>query len=129
MMNIDIKASQLNIACINDSNFTYQCLERIFSQCGHQSFVIADPLKIVPSLIQNRPDLIFLDLVMSATNGYEICRQIRKISSLKNVPVVILTSRDGDRDRLQAEISGANGFLGKPIRSESVLKILDKYQD
>jgi two-component system, chemotaxis family, response regulator PixG len=120
--------SRLNIACINESAFTYQCLKEIFVQRNCQSFCIQDPTKIVPSLLGNKPDLIFLDLVMSTTNGYEICKQIRRISSLKNVPVVILTSKDSSRDRTQAKDAGANGFLGKPVRSESAIAMLDKYQ-
>jgi two-component system, chemotaxis family, response regulator PixG len=119
---------QLNIACINENVFTYQCLKEIFVQRGYRSFCIQDPTKIVPSLIGNKPDLIFLDLVMSTTNGYEVCKQIRRISSLKNVPVVILTSKDSSRDRTQAQDAGANGFLGKPVRSESAIAMLDKYQ-
>ncbi len=120
--------SPLNIACINENVFTYQCLQEIFAQRECRSFGIQDPIKVVPSLIGNKPDLIFLDLVMSTTNGYEICKQIRRISSLKNVPVVILTSKDSSRDRTQAKDAGANGFLGKPVRSESVIEMLDKYQ-
>ncbi len=118
----------INIACINENAFTYQCLKEIFVQRSCRSFGIQDPIKIVPSLLGNKPDLIFLDLVMSTTNGYEVCKQIRRISSLKNVPVVILTSKDSSRDRTQAMEAGANGFLGKPVRSESVLEMLDKYQ-
>jgi two-component system, chemotaxis family, response regulator PixG len=120
--------SQLNIACINENVFTYECLKEVFMQRGCRSFGIQDPIKVVPSLLGNKPDLIFLDLVMSTTNGYEVCKQIRRISSLKNVPVVILTSKDSLRDRTQAKDAGANGFLGKPVRSESVLEMLDKYQ-
>jgi two-component system, chemotaxis family, response regulator PixG len=120
--------SKLNIACINENVFTYECLKEVFMQRGCRSFGIQDPIKVVPSLLGNKPDLIFLDLVMSTTNGYEVCKQIRRISSLKNVPVVILTSKDSLRDRTQAKDAGANGFLGKPVRSESVLEMLDKYQ-
>jgi two-component system, chemotaxis family, response regulator PixG len=120
--------SQLNIACINENVFTYQCLKEIFVQRECRSFGIQDPIKIVPGLLGNKPDLIFVDLVLSTTNGYEVCKQIRRISSLKNVPVVILTSKDSSRDRTQAMEAGANGFLGKPVRSESVLQMLDKYQ-
>jgi two-component system, chemotaxis family, response regulator PixG len=120
--------SQLNIACINENVFTYQCLKEIFIQRECRSFGIQDPIKIVTGLLGNKPDLIFVDLVLSTTNGYEICKQIRRISSLKNVPVVILTSKDSSRDRTQALEAGANGFLGKPVRSESVLQMLDKYQ-
>jgi two-component system, chemotaxis family, response regulator PixG len=64
---------------------------------------------------------------MPALNGYEICERIRKISSLKHVPIVILSSRDGSFERERAKLSGANGFLGKPIRSASVLEVLNKY--
>jgi two-component system, chemotaxis family, response regulator PixG len=120
--------SGLNIACINENVFTYECLKEVFIQRGCRSFGIQDPIKVVPSLLGNKPDLIFLDLVMSTTNGYEVCKQIRRISSLKNVPVVILTSKDSSRDRTQAKDAGANGFLGKPVRSASVLEMLDKYQ-
>jgi two-component system, chemotaxis family, response regulator PixG len=119
---------QLNIACINENAFTYQCLKEIFIQRECRSFGIQDPIKVVPGLLGNKPDLIFVDLVLSTTNGYEVCKQIRRISSLKNVPVVILTSKDSSRDRTQAMEAGANGFLGKPVRSESVLQMLDKYQ-
>jgi two-component system, chemotaxis family, response regulator PixG len=121
-------SSQLNIACINENAFTYQCLKEIFTHRKCRSFGIQDPVKIVPGLLGNKPNLIFVDLVLSTTNGYEVCKQIRRISSLKNVPVVILTSKDSSRDRTQAMEAGANGFLGKPVRSESVLKMLDKYQ-
>jgi two-component system, chemotaxis family, response regulator PixG len=119
--------SQPLIACIDDELSVYESLEQILTQHGYRSFGVQDPRQIIIALIQNKPDLIFLDLIMPAINGYEICERIRKISSLKNVPIVILSSRDGSFERDRAELSGANGFLGKPIRSTSVLEVLNKY--
>ena len=119
--------SQPLIACIDDELSVYESLEQILTQHGYRSFGIQDPRQIITALIQNKPDLIFLDLIMPAINGYEICEKIRKISSLKNVPIVILSSRDGSFERERAELSGANGFLGKPIRSTSVLEVLNRY--
>jgi two-component system, chemotaxis family, response regulator PixG len=119
--------SQPLIACIDDELSVYESLEQILTQHGYRSFGVQDPRQIITALIQNKPDLIFLDLIMPAINGYEICERIRKISSLKNVPIVILSSRDGSFERERAELSGANGFLGKPIRSTSVLEVLNKY--
>jgi two-component system, chemotaxis family, response regulator PixG len=119
--------SQPLIACIDDELSVYESLEQILTQHGYRSFGVQDPRQIITALIQNKPDLIFLDLIMPAINGYEICERIRKISSLKNVPIVILSSRDGSFERDRAELSGANGFLGKPIRSTSVLEVLNKY--
>ncbi len=66
---------------------------------------------------------------MPISNGYEVCEQIRKTPSLKHIPVVILTAKDGLFDRLHAKIVGANEFLGKPISHTDVLRILKKYVD
>jgi two-component system, chemotaxis family, response regulator PixG len=120
-------SSQQLVACIDDSIMVYEYLERILTDHGYRSFGVQDSLKIMPSLIKNKPDLIFLDLVMPITNGYEVCELIRKTPSLKNIPVVILTGKDGLVDRMRAKIVGANGFLGKPVRVAAVLKILDKH--
>jgi two-component system, chemotaxis family, response regulator PixG len=115
------------IACIDDSILIYQSLERILTENGYRSYGVQDPLKIMPSLIRNKPDFIFLDLLMPITNGYEVCEQIRKTPSLKHIPVIILTGKDGLIDRMRSKMVGATGFLGKPVQSEAILKTIDKY--
>jgi two-component system, chemotaxis family, response regulator PixG len=115
------------IACIDDSLLIYQSLERILTQNGYRSYGVQDPLRIMPSLIRNKPDFIFLDLLMPITNGYEVCEQIRKTPSLKHIPVIILTGKDGLIDRMRSKMVGATGFLSKPVESESVLKMVEKY--
>jgi two-component system, chemotaxis family, response regulator PixG len=117
------------IACIDDSISVYKNLEKIIAEHGCRSFGVQDPLKIIPSLIRNKPDLIFLDLVMPVTNGYEVCEQIRKTPSLANVPIIILTGSDGLIDRVRTKFVGANAFLTKPIQTASVIKAIDKYLD
>ena len=62
---------------------------------------------------------------MPIVNGYEICTQIRRVSALKDVPIIILTSNDGMIDRFRSKIAGANAFLGNPIDQE---KLLSKIQ-
>jgi two-component system, chemotaxis family, response regulator PixG len=124
--NITAKQAPL-IACVDDSILIYQSLERILTEHGYRSYGVQDPLRIMPSLIRNKPDFIFLDLLMPITNGYEVCEQIRKTPSLKHIPVIILTGKDGLIDRMRSKMVGATGFLGKPVESESVLKMLEKY--
>jgi two-component system, chemotaxis family, response regulator PixG len=115
------------IACIDDSILVYKSLEKIIEDRGYRSFGVQDPLKIITSLIKNKPDLIFLDLIMPIINGYEVCEQIRKTPSLANIPIIILTGNDGLIDRVRTKFVGANGFLGKPIQPEAVVKMIDKY--
>ena len=115
------------VACIDDSILIFQSLEKILVDNNYRCYGVQDSLKIMPSLIRNKPDFIFLDLLMPITNGYEVCEQIRKTPSLKDIPVIILTGKDGLVDRMRSKMVGATGFLGKPVNSESVLKMLEKY--
>ncbi len=124
---LKLDLTQPIIACIDDSILVYRYLEQILTQQGYRSFGVQDAAKIIPSLIKNKPDLIFLDLLMPIVNGYEICEQIRKTPSLREIPVVILTGKDGLIDRMRSKLVGANGFLTKPVESASVIKMIDKY--
>ncbi len=115
------------IACIDDSLSVYMSMEKIITEYGYRCFGIQDPLRIITGLLKNKPDLIFLDLVMPITNGYEVCEQIRKTPSLAHIPIVILTGNDGLIDRVRTKFVGANSFLGKPIQAAAVTKMIDKY--
>jgi two-component system, chemotaxis family, response regulator PixG len=121
-----IPESRPLIACIDDSILIYQNLEKILTKHQYRSYGVQDPLKILPTLIRNKPDLIFLDLLMPISNGYEVCEQIRKTPRLKDVPVIILTGKDGWIDRMRAKLVGANGFVSKPIYSAVVINTLEK---
>lgn len=122
-----IDRSKLLVACIDDSISICKNLELFLTKQGYRSYGVQDPLKILTTLIKHKPNLIFLDLLMPMTNGYEICQQIRRTPSLKDVPVVILTAKDGLFDRVRAKVIGANEFLSKPIAHTDILRVLGKY--
>jgi two-component system, chemotaxis family, response regulator PixG len=123
----NISSSRPLIACIDDSILIYQNLENILNKYEYRSYGIQDSLKILPTLIRNKPDLIFLDLLMPISNGYEVCEQIRKTPRLKEIPVIILTGKDGWIDRMRAKLVGADGFLTKPVNAQSVIRIIEKH--
>ncbi|MEH2038480.1 response regulator [Nostoc sp.] len=122
-----IDVSRPLVACVDDSPMICRSLEEILTHQGYRFVGIQDSLTAVLNLIKSKPDFIFLDLLMPKVNGYEICSQIRKTPSLKNVPVVILTGKDGIVDRMRAKLVGATDFLGKPVEAEKVLNVLHKY--
>jgi two-component system, chemotaxis family, response regulator PixG len=115
------------VVCIDDSPMEQRLMERILVENGYRSIAIQDPVQALPILLEQRPDFIFLDLVMPIASGYEICTQIRRISQFKDVPIVILTGNDGIIDRVRAKMVGSTDFLGKPVDAERVLATLKKY--
>ncbi len=115
------------VACLDDSPAICQELETIITQAGYRFMAIQDPLRAVALLFAHRPDLIFLDLVMPTTSGYEICSMLRKTSIFRNTPVVILTGNDGIVERVRAKIAGASDFLGKPVERGPVLSAIQKH--
>ncbi|MBO9998105.1 MAG: response regulator [Cyanobacteria bacterium SID2] len=120
--NSSVQSDTLLIACIDDSLQNCKILETIVKAEGYRFCYVTDPLQALPMLIERKPDVIFLDLMMPVVNGYEICAQIRRVSALQNVPVIVLTSQDGLVDRMRAKIVKASGFLSKPIDPEKVLQ-------
>ncbi|MEH2128774.1 response regulator [Nostoc sp.] len=122
-----IDVSRPLVACVDDSPMICRSLEEIMTHQGYRFVGIQDSLTAILNLIKSKPDFIFLDLLMPKVNGYEICSQIRKTPSLKNVPVVILTGKDGIVDRMRAKLVGATDFMGKPVEADKVLNVLHKY--
>ena len=108
------------IACIDDSPQICNIMEQIITKAGYRFVGIQQALQAVPGLIAANPDLIFLDIGMPIVNGYEICSQIRRVSKLKHIPVVILTGNDGIVDRVRAKMVGANDFVAKPVEIEKI---------
>ncbi|MEL7052143.1 MAG: response regulator, partial [Cyanobacteria bacterium J06588_5] len=115
------------VVYVDDSPSDSRTMAAIVEKMGYQYFNIPDPLQALPKLIELKPKLIFLDLVMPIANGYEVCAQIRRITAFKKIPIIIVTSNDGIADRVRAKIVGASGFMGKPIQEKKVKKVFKKH--
>ena len=115
------------IACIDDSPQVLYIMEQIIIKAGYKFLGIQDAIKAIPNLIGTIPDLIFLDIGMPVLNGYEVCSQIKRVSKLQKVPIVMLTGNDGIVDRVRAKLVGASDFVAKPIESEVIIKTIDKF--
>ncbi len=115
------------IACIDDSPQICQIMNQIITQADYRFLGIQQPIQAVPSLINANPKMIFLDIGMPILNGYEVCTQIRRVSKLQEVPIIMLTGNDGVFDRVKAKVCGASEFLSKPIEVEKILKTIEKF--
>jgi chemotaxis family two-component system response regulator PixG len=128
----DLPSDQTNstkplIACVDDSVSVCQTLEKFLTAAGYRFIGINDGLRALTSLLACKPDLIFLDLMMPNTNGYEICSNLRKAPSFRNTPIVILTGNDRIVDQVRARLVGASDFLSKPVDAGKVLSAISKH--
>ena len=82
------------VAYVDDNPADSQTMATIFQGSGYRYVNIPDSLQALPKLLELKPQLIFLDLVMPIVNGYELCAQIRRISVFHDVPVIIMTNNN-----------------------------------
>jgi len=115
------------IACIDDSPLICETMATVLKKAGYQFIGITEPLKAIAKILAVKPDLIFLDLVMPNTNGYEICASLRKLSLFRQTPIIIVTSNDGIVEKVRTKMIGATDFIAKPINSEELINITSKY--
>ena len=115
------------IACIDDSPVITHTLRRILVPAGYQMISIQEPMRGFAQLIEYKPDLILLDLLLPNADGYSICNFLRNTPVFAKTPMIILTAQNTLVDRARAISNGASGFLGKPPQPDELLQIVRKY--
>lgn len=85
-----------------------------------------DGLKLAKELM---PDLIILDVMMPRINGYKISRLLKFDSKYKDIPILMVTARSQEEDKLIGEETGADEYITKPFDLDEVLKTVNKYLD
>ncbi|ESA36268.1 response regulator receiver protein [Leptolyngbya sp. Heron Island J] len=115
------------IFCIDDSPQVGYLIEEALRPAGYRCISIQDSIQALAQIIRHKPSLIFLDLVMPVANGYEICKQIRRVKTFRKTPIVILTGNDGIVDRMRAKAVGATDFMPKPVDPVKVIEMV-RYQ-
>ena len=115
------------VVYIDDSPADSQAMAKIVEGAGYSYVNISDSLQVLSQLIDLKPQLIFLELVLPVTNGYELCAQIRRIPLFKRTPIIIVTTSKKVSNRVRAKMVGASDFLSKPIKAQPILKALIKH--
>jgi chemotaxis family two-component system response regulator PixG len=115
------------IACVDDSNQVCATMEQIIESLGFGFLGIREAIKVLPIIVEQRPEMIILDLVMPIISGYELCTQIRRIPEFRDTPILILTSNDTLIDRLRTKLVGATSFIAKTTNHDKISKEISKY--
>jgi chemotaxis protein histidine kinase CheA/CheY-like chemotaxis protein len=111
------------ILVAEDSVATRRMLERVLMAVNYQVVLCRDGQEAVEQLdrLQGKVDAIVSDVEMPRMNGFELLQNIRSNANWQHIPVIMATSRTGDRHQQQAMSLGANNYLGKPIQAQELL--------
>jgi len=108
------------ILVIDDDELVSRTLQRTLKVYGHQVMVANSGTEGLQLARRHRPDLFVLDIMMPGTDGYQVCRQIRGDPLLHNLPVLFLTAKAKDEDRIEGFRAGADDYLSKPFNMEEL---------
>ena len=126
---IDKTTSTTLVVCIDDSKTVQKQVRMTLEAGGYRVLSILDPTLALKKLSQHQPAVIFMDINMPKLNGYDLCSLLRKSQRFKDIPIVMLTGRDGMIDRVRAKIVGATDYLTKPCDPNKLItlaKVLEK---
>ena len=112
------------ILIVDDSPTQINVLTRILARQGYEVITAGDGAQGVDKASSENPDLILMDVVMPNLNGFQATRQITKNPATRHIPVIMLTSKEQDTDKVWAERQGASDYLTKPpVETELLQKI------
>ncbi|MEN9869632.1 MAG: hypothetical protein RLZZ171_615 [Cyanobacteriota bacterium] len=117
------QASSTLVACIDDSKTVQKQVKMTLEAGGYQVLSILDPTLALKQLSQHQPVVIFMDINMPELNGYDLCSLLRKSERFKDIPIVMLTGRDGMIDRVRAKLVGATDYLTKPCDPNKLITL------
>ncbi|MDX2271406.1 MAG: response regulator [Cyanobacteriota bacterium] len=114
------------IACIDDSKTVQRQVQLTLQMAGYEVLSITEPAQALTALVRNRPAVILMDVNMPEIDGYELSRMLRQSKQLREIPIVMLTGRDGLLDRLRAQLLGVTEYLTKPFDPATLLEAIQK---
>lgn len=120
VVSLDKSRDRLLAMVVDDSVTVRKVTTRLLERRGMDVITAKDGLDAILQLDDIKPDFILLDIEMPRMDGFEVVARIRNESKLCDVPIIMITSRTGDKHRERALGLGANGYLGKPYQ-EAVL--------
>ncbi len=115
------------ILIADDSQAEIQLFLAALQPTGHSIVTVMDGEAAEARAKSEKFDLIILDVIMPKKNGFQVCRDIKTNDSTKNIPVIMVTSKDQESDKFWGMKQGADEYLVKPFKADDLLKAVKKY--
>ena len=120
---IDLSPS---ILVVDDSVTVRKVTSRILRRQGYRVLTAKDGIEALKSMQEEIPAVMLLDIEMPRMDGFEVATRVRASQDLKHIPIVMITSRTGDKHRQRAMELGVDQYMGKPYQEEQLLETLNQ---
>ena len=115
------------ILIVDDSPSQLLGIKRIVEKLGHEAITAEDGAKGVEVAKREVPDLILMDVVMPNLNGFQATRTITKEETTKHIPIILVTTKDQDTDKVWGMRQGARAYVIKPIKEDELVQALKEH--
>jgi len=112
------------ILIVDDSPSQLLGIQRIVEKLGHETFTATDGAAGVKAAKSVLPDLVLMDVVMPNLNGFQATRTLKREASTAHIPVVLVTTKDQDTDRLWGMRQGAKAYITKPFSEDELSEVI-----
>ena len=125
--NVEHGHREVKVMVIDDSRTIRRTAETLLQNEGYQVISATDGFEALSMIADNKPDLIFLDVMMPRLDGYQTCALLKHHRVFRHTPVVMLSSKDGLFDRARGRVVGSDDYLTKPFTRDELLRVIEQY--
>lgn len=112
---------------IDDSKTIRHTAETLLRREGYEVVTASDGYESLAKIAFERPNIIFIDIMMPRLDGYQTCALIKNNREYRNIPVIMLSSKDGLFDKARGRIVGSEQYLTKPFTKDDLLGAIRRY--
>jgi len=114
------------ILIVDDDEMVRMALVELLKPEGYILDAAGSGKEALIKIDENRYDLMMFDIIMPEIDGFELCKRVRAREDCKEIPVVFLTAKSREQDRVKGLEAGANLFLSKPISPEKLISVISE---
>ncbi|MEE5090021.1 twitching motility response regulator PilH [Xanthomonas citri] len=114
------------ILIVDDSPSQLLGIQRIVEKLGHETMTATDGAAGVEAAKESLPDLVLMDVVMPNLNGFQATRTLKREPTTQHIPVILVTTKDQDTDRMWGMRQGARAYITKPFSEDELLEVMER---
>ena len=114
-----------SVLVVDDSVTVRKVTTRLLERHGYEVRTAKDGVDAMATLQEYKPDVVLLDIEMPRMDGFEVATQMRHSTELVNIPIIMITSRTGDKHKERAMAIGVTEYMGKPFQEDKLLGAIE----